>query len=407
LCRLRFQAYSTAPAGVWDDILYAVDYVIAPTVFNIPAADATNQNHFNVLTYNIYMRPTSLFNDDQTVRSQYLIDKIRGFDAVIFVEMFDNAIRDQMLRDLAVEYPFQSNVVDNPNNPIEDGGVLIVSKFPIEREEQLLWGNNCNADDCLANKGIRYARINKLGRKYHVFGTHMDAFNDPDDVNMRLTQMTLFNDFVRFLNFSPNEAVLMGGDFNVERIRNQLGEYDSLFTRMHCVLPQYLGHQDATWDVEHNYYNARETVPQEYLDYIMPHNEYHRPTISQNTPVILRSSHDDMWRIFDLSDHHPVWGHFEYPYPISVENQSNSSDLVCYPNPFLSNQPFIIKGEFESSEIMEINFINSLGENIFSTQQLPVDDSTIKIEGLNLAKGMYFVKLQTNKGLKVAKLLVF
>jgi hypothetical protein len=27
----------------------------------------------------------------------------------------------------------------------------------------------------LANKGIKYARVNKLGKRYHLFGTHMDA----------------------------------------------------------------------------------------------------------------------------------------------------------------------------------------------------------------------------------------
>lgn len=405
LCKIRFQAYSTAPSGVWDDVLYAIDYVNAPSTYTIPSGDATNPLALNVLTYNVFFRPTTLFDDDQALRMSVLLDAIRGFDVVIFVEFFDDDLRRLFLIQSAAEYPYVSNVVNNPNNPIEDGGVFIASKFPIEYEDQLLWGNNCNQDDCLANKGVRYARVNKLGAKYHLFGTHMDAFNDPADVNMRQTQMTLFNNFVNSKNIPTNEAVLMGGDFNVERIRNQMGEYDSLATRLHCDEPQYGGYRAATWDPETNFYNARTNLPAEYLDFICPHLQYRRPYIKTNHPFIPRNSHNDFWRIFDLSDHYPVWGRFLYSPNVGVDEQEMATQIQVYPNPISSTQPLVVKGVFDMNNPVDITIVSMLGELAFSAQVSPSDETTLRLEGADLSNGAYIVRVSDAKGVKSAKLI--
>ncbi len=41
-------------------------------------------NSFNVLAYNIYMRPAGLFADDQAARDAVLPSKLRGFDIIVF-----------------------------------------------------------------------------------------------------------------------------------------------------------------------------------------------------------------------------------------------------------------------------------------------------------------------------------
>ncbi|MBL7787074.1 MAG: sphingomyelin phosphodiesterase [Chitinophagales bacterium] len=312
--RLRYAAYSTAPGGTYDDVLFAIDYVDPPKPYIVPIDDVQKPAVLNVMAYNLYMRPTILFpDDDQATRAQFIHKGVQDMDVLMLEEVFDDAVRDDLLANLAAEYPYQSTVIGNPSSPLEDGGVLIVSRWPIEVQDQYLWGSDCVEDDCLADKGIKYVRINKLGTKYHLFATHMDAFNKYADVEMRKVQLTKFKQFVDSQNIPADEAVIMGGDLNVDKFSNKWGEYDSLWTdHFKATMPTYSGHY-ATWDKEHNYYLTDETDAPEYLDYIMTRYD-HLPVISNNNNVVvLRSLKDEMFRIFELSDHFAVWARLEFP----------------------------------------------------------------------------------------------
>src|SRR5690554_1897301 len=113
-------------------------------------------------------------------------DMIKGHDAVILQELFDNNPADALLNGLQAEYPHQTPVLGRTtsgwdatlgaysNATIEDGGVAIVSRWPIEEKIQYVYKEGCGAD-YLANKGFVYARINKNGSSYHVIGTHAHA----------------------------------------------------------------------------------------------------------------------------------------------------------------------------------------------------------------------------------------
>ncbi len=316
---LRYQSYSTAPSGVYDDVLYAIYHETDPTYSVIPS-DASDPNILNVMSYNVFMRPELLFSDDQTIRADHIHNYVHDMDAIMLQEVFDNGPRATLLANLATEYPYQTTVVDDTGNALEDGGILIVSKWPIEVEDQLLWGSNCNEDDCLANKGVKYARINKLGKKYHLFATHMDAFNEVVDVNIRKDQLVLWKNYIDSKAIPLDEGIVMGGDFNIDKNTNKLGEYDSLWGNFAGNLPLYSG-LDFSWHSELNYYLIEDlaTYPPEHLDYVINRVD-HRAAISATNDVLnLRSNHIDMWRKFDLSDHQAVWGRFVWDQPLSVE----------------------------------------------------------------------------------------
>ena len=309
---IKYAFYFT---GGYDDILYTIQEA---DPFAVGATALGDARKINVLSYNAYMRPSELFFDDQDIRSKYYDEALLNYDAIIFQELFDDDERVELLGYLAPEYPYQSTVVDIPNHgaldPIQDGGVLVVSRWPIEAQDQMLFGNNCWDDDCLAYKGFKYAKINKLGVKYHLFGTHMDAFNELADVNMRKTQLQMAKTFIATKNIPTTEAVLFGGDLNVDKLTNKWGEYDSLWTPFFgAALPTYLGNENATWDSDKNHYLLDATDPKEYLDYVLPMNSHLLPTVNTNKVAIYRTITDEMWKKFDLSDHYAVQGYFEYP----------------------------------------------------------------------------------------------
>jgi sphingomyelin phosphodiesterase len=307
---VRYQAYFT---GGYDDVMFSI-YEADDTPYSVNPADLSNASVFNLMSYNVFMRPTSLFpDDDQATRAEHIADYTHDMDAIILQEVFDNDTRATLLANLATEYPYQTTVVDDPGNPLEDGGVVIVSRWPIEVEDQYLWGDVCYEDDCTANKGVKYARIDKLGTKYHVFGTHMDAFNKTEDIDTRKQQLVDWKNYIDGKNIPTSEAVLMGGDYNVDKFANKLGEYDSLWGNFSALEPTYEGFP-STWDPLYNHYNAGEPYDPEFLDYVLARGDHLPPTIDNtNHSLVMRSTHTDLWRIFDLSDHYAIWGRFEFP----------------------------------------------------------------------------------------------
>src|SRR5690554_5068014 len=152
---------------------------------------------FRLLSYNVYMLPEVLAAWNHHGRAQMIAqsDMIKGHDAVILQELFDNNPADALLNGLQAEYPHQTQVLGRTKSgwdatlgtysdaTIEDGGVAIVSRWPIEEQIQYVYKQGCGAD-YLSNKGFVYARINKNGENYHVIGTHAQAedaaYNYPD-----------------------------------------------------------------------------------------------------------------------------------------------------------------------------------------------------------------------------------
>ena len=310
---LKYKAKFT---GGDDDVYYTL-HEHAPFAPN--AADLADSSTLNLLAYNIYMLPPPIAYTDQAERGAEIPEAVAGYDAIMISEAFYNSVRDgQLLPDLLAEYPYQTPVVDQ-SGATEDGGVLIVSRWPIDTFAQIVF-SDCNGSDCLSAKGVMYAKIDKLGKKYHLFATHTQAWNDPANVQTRILQLRQLRQFQQSLNIPANEPVIIGGDLNVDKIVNNLGEYDGMLDSLQAIEPTYAGHP-YTYDPTYSYY-ASGTV-YEYLDYVLPVYTHQSPDIAINRPVILRSIADDVWEMYELSDHFGVQARLVYPF-ISEQPQSCS-----------------------------------------------------------------------------------
>jgi len=299
---LKYAAYE---AGTYNDVLFVVhDNNPYPP---IDVNDATNPNVLNVLAYNIYMLSAPIALSNQTTRAAVLPTYLQGFDALIISEAFDNNARSVLLDELSVTYPYYTDVVDE-SGAFEDGGVFIASKWPIEYSNDVVY-DACNAEDCLAAKGAMYARINKLGVPYHLFGTHTQAWNETNNVYTRQAQFEELNAFIAEQAISPNEAVIIGGDLNVDKLLNNLNEYNDMFTILQANEPVYTGYP-YTYDGNINYYGGDSDT--EFLDYVLEADAYRTAISVTNKVQVMRAIEDDMWQIFDLSDHLAVHGRLVY-----------------------------------------------------------------------------------------------
>jgi len=268
-------------------------------------------NSFNLLAYNIYMRPEYIFPDDQSDRGEALPSKLRGFDAIVFSEAFDNSVRNQILADLQAEYPYRTKIIGSDSSLIvQDGGVIIISRWPITAEAERLYGDVCVLEDCLAKKGVLYARIEKHGRAHHVFASHTQAGDDSDRRQTRRQQFGIIKDFIDSLGAPDTEPVFIAGDLNVDKY--DASEFGAMLSILDAWYPRPFGHP----------YTVDSTINQRasgrsYLDYVLMSNRHLQP-ISAIIEALTPRSSTPIGGGNDLSDHFPVFGHFMFPSPAAT-----------------------------------------------------------------------------------------
>ncbi|MDR4363011.1 sphingomyelin phosphodiesterase, partial [Bacillus anthracis] len=179
------------------------------------ADTSTDQNNtLKVMTHNVYMLSTNLYpNWGQSERADLIgaADYIKNQDVVILNEVFDNSASDRLLGNLKKEYPNQTAVLGRSNGnewdktlgsyssaTPEDGGVAIVSKWPIVEKVQYVFANGCGPDN-LSNKGFVYTKIKKNDRFVHVIGTHLQAEDSmcgkTSPASVRTNQLKEIQDF--------------------------------------------------------------------------------------------------------------------------------------------------------------------------------------------------------------------
>ena len=302
--RLSYRAYFT---GGDDDIEYVV------TEKHAGLAGEGSAYTFNVLSWNLYMRPTTLFFNGQMIRAGLIAGYVANYDAIVFSEAFDDDARAVLINGLKSRFPYRTSIVGADSGIKQDGGVFIMSRFPIEVQAQKTFGSTCGSDDCLADKGVMYARINKYGRRYHLFGTHTQAHTSASDISKRKAQFGIVKAFVTSRNIPVTEAVLIGGDLNVDRIKYPT-EYTEMLGILEAAQP---GRTGFSYSYDSSTNGLASESGREYLDYVLYSTKHLRPASAANEVLFLKTSRP--WKEFvwesdywDLSDHYALFGSFTF-----------------------------------------------------------------------------------------------
>ncbi len=276
------------------------------------------RSHLNVLSYNIYMRPRSLFKNGQWIRAQKIPDKIPGYDVIVFQEAFDDGVRSELLKRLKKKYPHQSRILGSDSGVEQDGGVIMVSKWPIVSQKQKLFGNVCSSDDCLADKGVLYVKINKEIKKgeknyFHIFGTHLNNGN----WGIQKKQLKIIRNFIGAQKIPKSEPVLIAGDMNIRKSNtNQFNAMLGILGASYFSGNQLKGHPFSS-DGPLN--DLGDGSPS-YLDYVLYSTRHSQITKASFAEVRILRSYDE-WKEFahekamwDLSDHFPVYANYHFHY---------------------------------------------------------------------------------------------
>lgn len=298
----------------------------------------------SVVSYNVWMMPDRVTAFARSVspskheRALRIAVSLPKCDIIIFQEAFCEHSRSILLQAMAQRgYVHQSPVVGRVESGIRplDGGVVLVSKFPILVAETKKFGSCCVGDDRLADKGVLYAKIEKNGQQIHVFATHTQAWNYKKAVRTRLQQFMHLRNFIQAKNIPSYEAVLVAGDLNVDRwdpvplddvdvspeFKN---EHERMLDTLRCKEAEYVSLDENKYSFNSgtNLLAAPGLSSDgacELLDYVLYSKDHRLPVESSTWICPLRATAAWSTRrkgkkimIKDLSDHYPIMAKYNF-----------------------------------------------------------------------------------------------
>ncbi|WP_080634644.1 sphingomyelin phosphodiesterase [Leptospira santarosai] len=299
-----------------------------------PSSGRTYSNPQNlevkILSHNVSLMPTQLpgwADWGQKERAEQIAssDYIKNQDVIVFESLSDPNTRKILLDGIRSQYPYQTDAVGRTRSgwnatlgtyrqsTSADGGVVIVSQWPIEEKVQYIFNNpGCGAESSY-NKGFTYVRINKNGKKFHVIGTQVQTVGPAcSDLgrSARRSQFGNIKDFINTKTIPADELVLIAGDMNVTRGSI---EYYEMLTNLNVSEPKYAG-IPFTQDPKVNSFTALKHSGSEpvYTNYVLVSKSYFQPQVWQNlaydpiSPKIWKRSNGHI--SYELSDSYPVYG---------------------------------------------------------------------------------------------------
>ncbi|MGW4052285.1 sphingomyelin phosphodiesterase [Streptomyces sp. NPDC004779] len=301
----------------------------APAASAAPASPTDGVPRLKVLTYNAFLFSKTLYpnwGQDHRAKAIPAAPFFQGQDVVVIQEAFDNSSSDALKANAAAAYPHQTPVVGRSKSgwdatggsyaaaTPEDGGVTILSKWPIVRKEQYVYKDACGAD-WFSNKGFAYAVLDVNGSRVHVVGTHAQS-TDPgcaagEAAQMRSRQFKAMDAFLDAKNIPAGEQVIVAGDMNVD---SHSPEYASMLADAGLAGADARTGHPYSFDTELNSIAAERYPddPREDLDYVLHRAGNARPANWTNH-VILESaapwtvsSWGTKYTYTNLSDHYPV-----------------------------------------------------------------------------------------------------
>ena len=169
-----------------------------------------------ILQYNLFCRPSSFFWDRQRTRAQLIADNIyrlethirRSIDIITVCEAFDHQARNILCTKLLKQgFYYHTAILGDGQNMdyleedisscfhlcrrclVTNGGVMVFSRHPLEYHQQYLFhSDQIEGSDSLANKGAIYIRFQKNKQTFHLFATHLQAWNSKEAQNTRVAE---------------------------------------------------------------------------------------------------------------------------------------------------------------------------------------------------------------------------
>ncbi|MER7812429.1 sphingomyelin phosphodiesterase [Streptomyces sp900116325] len=252
----------------------------------------------------------------------------QGNDVVVLQEAFDNSASDALAQNASAQYPYRTPVVGRSKSgwdatggaysaaTPEDGGVTVLSKWPIVRKEQFIYKDACGSD-WWSNKGFVYAELNVNGTTVHVVGTHAQSTDSGcatgEAAQMRSRQFKQIDAFLDAKNIPASEQVIVAGDMNVD---SRSPEYASMLAEAGLAGADARTGHPYSFDTQDNSIASYRYPddPREDLDYVLHRAGHAKPSgwtnevVKEQSEPWSVSSWGTDYTYTNLSDHYPLIG---------------------------------------------------------------------------------------------------
>lgn len=294
-------------------------------------------NQLSILLYNAQLRPRMLFANGQSDRTQKMLPLLKGYDAVVLFEVFD----DQALRDIKVLHSYESvsKSVGQNEGFYQDSGIVVFSQWPIlsTRSKQRTFVGDCEGNSCFNYRGVSATTLQKSeGPTYHIITAQMQAGDSRKAKAIRAKQYEQIREFVDDLVIPNDEPILFAASLPISPQLNA-----TEFAQMQAIIGIEVVSVNATDDsnLQAGTQFNLESMQNKFVDSNSPHMPDALFVLSQNDssqndsmqPLIqpvsaqirpMRSPPQQGWKSAPwfywqcsqqhLSDHHAVEGLFQY-----------------------------------------------------------------------------------------------
>jgi len=314
-------------------------------------------SHWNlkICTYNVMLTaPVPFRCNGQYERAKRIPNTLVNWDPTIdvfvFVELMNPSTRRIVLDQMTIlgwshhSYSLRKNPFFGPLK-LTNGGVVIVSRYPILYQKNHIFDQTCEGYDCHACKGAVFCRIQKEANIFNILGTHFQAWDTPGARIIRLQQAQQCYDLIDSINIPSDEPVILAGDLNID-FYSRRSEVSVLCDRLKIrLLERQKNSHEFTSDPSTNqlmgndedimyatdvypdgcYKEYMETMfcpccPREWLDYIGYSHEHLIPDWSEmyvgllktDTSFLANVNITSKRQLVDLSDHYPLIGLFRF-----------------------------------------------------------------------------------------------
>lgn len=171
-----------------------------------------SETQFNVLTYNVQMRPVL---DNNKYKAPRISRRLNRYNIVSLQESFSEKKR---LMQFAT-HPFKAHYMDKRHMfSLADSGLSTLSRFPILLTKKEHYRSYAGLSDSVASKGILLTRLDVNGQVLDLYNTHMQAGSSDKENFARLDQAAQVIEFVNTHSPSTHSVMLLG-DFNMGPFR--------------------------------------------------------------------------------------------------------------------------------------------------------------------------------------------
>lgn len=221
-----------------------------------------------LLSWNVYMIPKPVKWSLQVERTDEIAKELlKGqYDIIFLQEAFIEDFRKKILQTIGSIYPYTHYLGIEKFYQLAGSGVFILSKYPYKLLKNIHY-HQCLGADCFSAKGASLIELaHPSGLKLQMAATHMQAGRNPENQEVRRTQLQQIKNLFRQFK-SPGVPQLLVGDLNVDAFNKV--EFNQMTSLLQMGTSALSGELDYTGGFIPDCYKKSTTGARRWIDHVL------------------------------------------------------------------------------------------------------------------------------------------